>query len=95
MENSGKTTPKSVQQRPSTASRVNEPYRYRVTVRTSAKRQAFTMADFKSRVCKPKDEIENDKTNLITDLESSKELESKNVSMIKNEEELKRDLMVE
>ena len=49
------------------------------------------MADFKERVCKPKLEVDIDESNLIVDLASSK---SKDVSMMKNADDLKKELIV-
>jgi len=75
-----------VNQRPATAARVKgtEPYHYRVTVRTSIKRQPFTMAEFKNQISPQKDERNVDTNiNLINDLVSSRD--SKNFSVIKSE----------
>ena len=53
------------------------------------------MADFKERVCRPKDEVEVDKSNLIVDLASTHSKDSNVKNMIKNEEELKNELIFE
>jgi hypothetical protein len=49
------------------------------------------MADFKERVCKPKLEVDIEESNLIVDLASTK---SNDVSMMKNAEDLKKDLII-
>ena len=52
------------------------------------------MAEFKNKVCRPKEDDDN-KANMIHELASSKDLDSKDVSVNKNEEDLKKDLIIE